>query len=67
MELAERQMWQELYEESLTKRKEDKALLSWYKRMAREHERRKQRVIGACVVILSVAYAAAWIVARAAR
>ena len=49
-------MWKELYEESLAKRKEEQEILSWYKRMAREHERRKQRVIGACVVILSVAY-----------
>lgn len=63
MELAERRMWRELYEESLAKRKEDKVLLSWYKRQAREHERRKQRLIAACVWVLTAAYAVAWIVA----
>ena len=54
-------LYRELYEEALAKRKEDKERIMWLKQQAREAQRKWRRLMNVGLGLLTAVNVAAWI------
>lgn len=54
-------LYRELYEEALAKRKEDKERIMWLKQQAREAQRKWRRLMNVGLGLLTAVNLAAWI------
>ena len=54
-------LYRELYEEALAKRKEDKERIMWMKQQAREAQRKWRRLMNVGLGLLTAVNLAAWI------
>ena len=60
-------LYRELYEEALAKRKEDKERIMWMKQQAREARRKWRRLMNVGLGLLTAVNLAAWIVILTVR
>lgn len=60
-------LYRELYEEALAKRKEDKERIMWLKQQAREAQRKWRRLMNVGLGLLTAVNVVAWIVILTVR